>query len=144
MHLFNYLCNNSRNTFLQVIIFTNQPTLNVLYCSTILLKCPRISTGIPKWQLHGLMACDFLYKKDKKCLFLLHIEVDSHNPADNTVQYMTSVPLLVPFLCGSLKYLVTTNAWKKKKKSNQPKILYFCHVSLIMHYRGLYSSKSEQ
>ena len=36
MHLFKHLCYNSRNTFLQVIIFASQPTLNLLYCSTIL------------------------------------------------------------------------------------------------------------
>ena len=38
----------------------------------------------------------------KKRLFLLHIEVDIHNPAENTVQYMISMPLLVLFLCESL------------------------------------------
>ena len=114
MHLFKHLCNNNRNIFLQVIIFTSQPALNLLYWAAILLKCPRISTEIPEWQLHSPMACDFPHKKDnKKRLFLLHTEVDSHNPAENTVQYIISVLLLVPFLCGSLEYLVTTDARKK-------------------------------
>ena len=36
MHPFKHLCYNSRNTFLKVIIFASQPTLNLLYCSTIL------------------------------------------------------------------------------------------------------------
>ena len=39
----------------------------------------------------------------KQRLFLLHIEVDSHNATANTVQYMMSVLMLVMFLCGSLE-----------------------------------------
>ena len=75
------------------------------------VKMPRISTGIPEWQLHWPIACDFPHRKDnEKRLFLLHIEVDNYNPADSAVQYMISVPLLVSFLCGSLEYLVTTDA----------------------------------
>ena len=75
------------------------------------VKMPRISTGIPEWQSHWPIACDFLHRKDnEKRLFLLHIEVDNYNSADSTVQYMISVPLLVSFLCGSLEYLVTTDA----------------------------------
>ena len=131
MHLFKHLY-NSRNTFLQVIIFTSQPALNLLYCSTVFLKCPRISTRIPEWQLHWPMACDFPYKKDnKKLLFLLHIEVDSHNPADNTVQYIISVSLLVPFFCESLEYLVTTDA-RNKNRINQKYDTFF-HAALIKH-----------
>ena len=39
-----------------------------------------------QWQWHCSMTCDFPYEKNnKKRLFLLHIEVDSRNPADNTV-----------------------------------------------------------
>ena len=50
------------------------------------VKIPRISTGMCQWQWHWSMTCDFPYKKNnKKQLFLLRIEVDSHNPADNTV-----------------------------------------------------------
>ena len=140
MHLSKHLCNNSKNTYLQVIIFTSQPTLNLLFCSTILLKCLRISTGILEWQLHWPIACDFWCKKDnQKRLFHLHIEADSHNPADNSVQYMISVPLLVPFLCGSLEYLVTTDAWKKIESTKNMIFL----PSLIMHYRGIHSSKTE-
>ena len=57
-----------------------------------------------QWQWHCLVTCDFSYEKDnKKQLFLLYIEVASHNPADNTILYMISVPWLVPFLCESLK-----------------------------------------
>ena len=55
-------------------------------------------------QWHWPMTCDFPYKKNnKKRLFLLLIEVDSRNPAGNTVLYMISVPWLVPFLCGSFE-----------------------------------------
>ena len=38
------------------------------------------------------MACNFPYKKDnRKRLFLLHIELDSYNIADNTVQYINDI-----------------------------------------------------
>ena len=149
IHLFKHLWNNSTNAFLQVIIFTSQLALNLLYCSTILLKCPRISTGISKWQLHWPMACDFPCKKDnKKRLSLLHIEADGHNPADNTVQYMISMPWLVPFLCGSLEYLVTTDAWKAYQlwcvsivTSCETWVFYSCKVFFDRFYYPTHSGK---
>ena len=62
---------------------------------------------MPQWKWHWPMTCNFPYKKDagnkKKRLSLLHIDVDSCNPVDNTVLYMISMPWLVPVLCGSLK-----------------------------------------
>ena len=81
MDLLKNLCKNNKNTFFYKLLF--QPDLNLSYYSTILLKWPRISTGMRQWKWYWSMTCDFPYKKNKKRLFLLHIEVDSRNPADN-------------------------------------------------------------
>ena len=85
MHPLKHLCNNNKNTdFYKLFI---QPTSNLLYCSPILLKWPRISTEMRQWQWHWPVTCDFPYKKDdKKGLFKIHIEVDSLNPAYITVE----------------------------------------------------------
>ena len=83
MHLLKTLCNNNKTRFYKLLF---QPVLNLLYYSTILLKCSRISTGMRQWQWQWSMTCDLPYKKNnKKRLFLLHIEVNSRNPADNTI-----------------------------------------------------------
>ena len=89
IHLFKHLCNNSKTTFLQVII-----------SACFELNFVKMYQDI-HW--NSRMAITLANGIKEKRLFLLHIEVDSHNPTDNTVQYMISVPLLVPFLCGSLE-----------------------------------------
>ena len=61
------------------------------------------------------MACDFPYKKYKKRLFQLHIDVDSCNPADNRVLYMMSVPWLVLFVYGSLERVLVTASHEKNR-----------------------------
>ena len=43
-------------------------------------------------------------KMSLKQLSLLQIEVDYHNPANNTVLYMISEPWVVPFLCRYLNF----------------------------------------
>ena len=57
-----------------------------------------------QWQRLWPMTCDFSHKNDnKKRLFLLHIDADSRNSANNTVLYMISMPWLVAVLCGPLE-----------------------------------------
>ena len=112
MHLLRTYATTTKTNFYELFF---QPALNLLYCSTILLKWSRISTGIRQWQCHGSMTCDFLHKKDnQKWLSLLHVEVDSHNPTDNSALYMMPVPLLD----------LWNDFWRPQpdeKKSDQPK-----------------------
>ena len=57
-----------------------------------------------------------------KQLFLLQIEVDYRNPANNAVLYMISEPWLVPFLCRYLKFW-SQQSHERKTGSTEKMIL---------------------
>ena len=66
------------------------------------------------------MACNFPYKKDnRKRLFLLHIELDSYNIADNTVQYINDISAIAGSISLWIFGIFSHYEHEKKNRINQ-------------------------